>query len=128
VAIGVFAPRSSSFSPIAIGGKSRIEHAAAMIIDGWSVAQDRLGAGVDVERDKAQRHRRVRQVVDLDVAFDYPAQPVGWNEMVAVPREATDDRPQADREGVRALDAAPRPREIPCRLRRLRTRCDECGV
>jgi hypothetical protein len=97
-------------------------------IDGWSIAQDGLGAGVDIEGDEAQRHRGVRQVVELDVPFDYPAQPMGWNEMVSVPREATHDRPQADREGVRALDTAPGPGELPCRLGRLRTRRDERGV
>src|SRR4051794_5098049 len=97
-------------------------------IDRTSVAEDRLGAGGDVEGDETERNGRVREVDELNVTFDDLAQAARRNEMVALPSEAADDGPQTEREGIGAFYPAPDSCELPRRLRGLWPRCYEGSV
>ena len=68
------------------------------------------------------------QVLELKMPLHDLAQAALRNEVVAPPRKAADDGPQAEREGVVALDLVPGSRELPRGRRCLRTRCDEGRV
>jgi hypothetical protein len=97
-------------------------------IDRWSVGEQQLASLGQIEGHEMQRDRRVRQIVELDVPADAPAQPAVGDELVTPTAYAAYQRAGPEREDVVALQVAPDSVELSCRRRRLRARCDERRV